>query len=77
MAAQTRVYIVTPKRADSEQEPVHRRLVRATHPSHALRHVAADEYNVAVASQDDLIALIGDGVQVETIAAEQKELLTA
>jgi hypothetical protein len=74
MATQTRVYLVTPNRADCEQAPVQRRLIRTSHPSHALRHVAADEYSVAVASQDDLIALLSDGVPVETITHEQHEL---
>ncbi len=74
MSAATRVYLVAPNRADSEAAPVQRRLVRATHPSHALRHVAADEYTVTVAGQDDLIALLGDGVQVEAIGHEQQEI---
>ena len=76
MATQTRVYIVAPRRADSEQTPVVRRLVRAAHPAHALRHVADGEYSVEVASQDDLIALLSDGVKVEDIRQEQHELPT-
>lgn len=77
MASSTRIYLVAPTRPDCEQAPVKRRLVRATHPSHALRHVAADEYSVTVASQDDLVALLGDGVEVESIAQEQQELPTS
>lgn len=73
MATQTRIYIVSPNRPDSEADPVQRRLVRASHPSHALRHVAAEAFNVAVASQDDLVALLGDGVEVENIKAEPAE----
>ena len=76
MAAQTRVYLVSPTRPDCEQAPVKWRLVRATHPAHALRHVADGEYRVAVASQDDLIALLSDGVAVEDIGHEQQELPT-
>lgn len=76
MSAATRVYLVSPNRPDSEQAPVQRRLVRATHPANALRHVAAGEYTVTVASQDDLIALLGDGVQVEDLQHEQQELPT-
>lgn len=73
MAAITRVYIVSPKVAEAGKEPA-RRLVRATHPSNALRHVAADQLQVAVASQDDLIACLAAGIKVETIAHEQQEL---
>ena len=68
MAAQTRVYIVTVGEND--------RLVRASHPSHALMHVAKDIASVKVASQDDLIECFGDGIKVETIKAEQQELPT-
>ncbi|WP_129448152.1 hypothetical protein [Methylibium sp. Pch-M] len=72
--AQARVYIVSTK--FSEGQPVVRRLVRASHPSHALRHVAADQLQVTVASQDDLIDLLGRGVAVETVRHEQAELPT-
>lgn len=75
MAAQTRIYVVAPA-AVVEGEKPKRRLIRATHPAHALRHVASSEYGVAVASQDDLIALLGDGVQVEDLQHEQQELPT-
>ena len=47
MATPTRVYIVTIGDCD--------RLVRATHPSAALMHVARDIAAVGVASQDELI----------------------
>lgn len=62
----TRVYRITIGEND--------RLVRATHPANALRHVASATLNVTVASQDDLIAALADGVPVETITAEQQEL---
>ncbi len=55
MAAPTRIYIVRNATADIDAETgksLHR-LVRASHPSHALRHVAADSFEVKVASQDD------------------------
>lgn len=71
MAALTRVYLVRSKGA-TDATPG--RLVRASHPAHALRHVADGEYRVEVASQDDLIALLQSGTPVETIAAEQAEL---
>lgn len=50
------------------------RLVKATHPSHALRHVAADSFSVDVASQDQLVELVSGGTAVETIKQEQIEL---
>lgn len=69
--AATRIYKVAPV---ADGGPA--RLVRATHPSHALRHVAADSFMVKVASQDDLVAAFERGVQVEAIKAEQIELPT-
>jgi len=59
----TRIYIVN--RADSKP-----RLVRATSQPQALRHVALDEYTVDVASQDELVRALHDGVDVETAKAE-------
>lgn len=41
MATQTRIYKVAPAGDGGAA-----RLVRATHPSHALRHVAADAFTV-------------------------------
>lgn len=67
----TRIYKVSP-RAEGEKA----RLVRATHPSHALRHVAAEAFTVNVASQDELVLALERGTKVETIAAEQAELPT-
>ena len=71
MAVQTRIYKVSHE-AGGEGA----RLVRATHPSHALRHIAADVFTVAVASQDDLVDMLAKGVAVETIKGEQQELPT-
>lgn len=65
MAAQ-RVYMVTIGEKD--------RLVRASHPSTALQHVARDIATVRVASQEDLIDCLKDGVEVETINGEQQSL---
>lgn len=69
----TRVYSVAPT-ATVDGKPAPGRLVRASHPSHALRHVAAEAFAVRVASQDDLIAAIKAGAEVEDIKAEQHEL---
>lgn len=65
MAGNTRIYIVTIDKTD--------RLVRATHPSHALMHVARDIAAVKVASQDALLQCFESGIKVETIAQEQTE----
>jgi hypothetical protein len=66
----TRIYTVVDKTTKTP------RLVRAGHPATALRHVAADAFDVRVATQDDLVAGFESGVKVETIAAEQAELPT-
>lgn len=68
MTTATRIYIVKPKTGDGA------RLVRCTHPSHALRHVAEDLFTVGVASSDDLEAMLPRGVKVERVSHEQQEL---
>ncbi len=63
----TRIYVVR----DGKNTP---RLVRATHPATALRHVAEGTFEVAVATHDDLELLLGGGTKVETITHEQEKL---
>ena len=65
----TRIYRIAPTKGEGPA-----RLVRATHPATALRHVAADAFEVRVGSQDDLLASFEAGVKVEAITAEQQEL---
>lgn len=72
MATTTRVYKVKPKADGGEKA----RLVRASHPAHALRHVADGEYQVEVASQDDLITMLQSGCPIEALRSEQQELPT-
>jgi len=69
MATQQRVYIVgTP---DSKI-----RLVKASVRQQALTHVANHLFTVRVASQDDLIKALGDGVKVENYRdPDQPELV--
>ena len=67
MAAE-RIYTVKNKVDGSK------RLVRATHPSTGLMHVAKNTFEVAVATQNDLEELLGAGVKVEHIRAEQTQL---
>lgn len=59
--AAERIYVVNQVGKDAP------RLVRAVHQAAALRHVAADLLCVAVASQDDLVELLGAGVKVESV----------
>lgn len=69
MATPTRIYVVSHGGGGE-------RLIRASHPSHALMHAARSTFDVHVASQDELVALLERGVTVETIKAEQQELPT-
>jgi hypothetical protein len=76
MSAATRIYVVRTKQPQPDGQPAQPRLVRCTHPAHALRHVAVDAFDVAVATHDDLEDLLGAGVKVERIGPEQAELPT-
>lgn len=57
MATNTRIYFVA---VGYEQ-----RLVRATHPSQALMHVARETMAVRVATQNDIVKCVADGVKPE------------
>lgn len=70
----TRIYVVSSRQHDPATGPAVRRLVRSTHPTHVLRHVAEDLFDVQVASQDDLVQLIGNGATVELPGGEQQEI---
>lgn len=50
------------------------RLVRASHPDTALRHVAQTTYTVTVATQDELVECVAGGIQVEQVRHEQQPL---
>lgn len=65
----TRIYCVK-----STAEGAKPRLVRATHPSTALRHVAEAVYTVDVATQDELVDLLAAGSVIEQIKHEQQQL---
>jgi hypothetical protein len=58
MATATRIYIVT--------GPTGTRLVKASAPSQAITHVARSVFDARVASQDDLVEAVSNGVKVET-----------
>lgn len=61
----TRIYSVYRKHDAPGAPP---RLVRAAHVAQALRHVAADQFSVRVATQDDLLTAITGGSKVEEAA---------
>ena len=51
------------------------RLVRATHRAQALGHVARSTINVKVASQDELVHAMTNGIQIEAASEpDTKEL---
>ena len=64
MASQ-RIYIVN--------GPTGTRLVKAAVASQAISHVAKSAFSAKVASQDDLVEALSNGIKVETYGAEQGE----
>ena len=70
MSTPTRIYAVLALGAK------HPRLVRASHPATALRHVAESAFSVDVASQDDIVNAMEAGAKVEDLRGEQLELGT-
>lgn len=64
MAAQTRIYCVS----DGKKE----RLVRAHHPSAAIKHVADGTIKAWVATQEDLVTMMGTGAVVEEAGKRQQ-----
>lgn len=51
------------------------RLVKAKNRAQALSHVAQSTFNIRVASQDDLVALLKSGTEVENVRdPDQPEL---
>jgi gamma-glutamyl-gamma-aminobutyrate hydrolase PuuD len=57
MATSTRIYIVN--------GPTGSRLVKASVASQAITHVAKSEFSAKVASQDDLVEALSNGIKVE------------
>lgn len=58
MATATRIYLVN--------GPTGSRLVKATVASQAITHVAKSAFSARVASQDDLVMALSNGLKVET-----------
>lgn len=69
MASNTRIYIV--------KGPSGARLVKATVPSQAIFHVAHGEYSAAVATQDDLVEALSNGIKVEYFGKQPQEEIEA
>ena len=67
MATGTRIYLVT---INGKVD----RLVRASHPSQALGHVAKGLFEVAVATQDQIVDCVTAGVGVEEANAEPEKM---
>lgn len=57
MATATRIYLVN--------GPTGARLVKATVASQAITHVAKSAFSAKVASQDDLVEALSNGIKVE------------
>ena len=51
--------------------PNGQRLVKATVASQAVSHVAKEEFAVKVASQDELVNALSNGIKVESTKAEE------
>lgn len=75
MATAQRIYVVRNLLVDVDAETgkTTHRLVRAPNAAQAVRHVAADTLFCDVATQDDLVVLIGCGVKVESSGAAAEE----
>jgi hypothetical protein len=58
MATSTRIYIVTSTDGAT-------RLVKATVASQAITHIAKNTFTAKVASQDDLVEALSNGIKVE------------
>jgi hypothetical protein len=69
MATATRIYLVT--------GPTGTRLIKATVASQAITHAAKSAFTAKVASQDDLVEALSNGVKVETYGeSAQGELIS-
>ena len=68
MATSTRIYLVN--------GPTGTRLVKASVASQAITHAAKSAFTAKVASQDDLVEAVSNGVKVETYGeSAQGELI--
>ncbi len=69
MATSTRIYLVN--------GPTGTRLIKASVASQAITHAAKSAFTAKVASQDDLVQAVSNGIKVETYGeSAQGELIT-
>ena len=59
-----RIYVVT------DNETKNQRLIRATNRAEAVRFASRTRFSVEAASQDDLVALLPNGVKIEASQAD-------
>lgn len=64
VSAAKRIYVV------SDGTPDHSVLVRASSQAQAVHHVVSSRYTAKVASQSDLVVLLGVGVKVQEAGNE-------
>jgi hypothetical protein len=65
----TRIYVVTQSTGEGNGAADSQHLVRAGSQAQAIRHVVSDQFSAEVASQDDLVTLLGKGVKVREATA--------
>ena len=75
MSTATRIYVVrnTIAAVDADTGKPLTRLVRAPNVAQAVRHVAADTLQAAVATQDDLIECLSAGIKVEVPGGQAED----
>ena len=67
-----RIYKVSPLPAIIiDKQPQYQRLIRATGSGQALRHATTGLYSVDVATTEDIVRLLSDGVKVENATEAQ------
>lgn len=64
-----RLYVVQPHARDAAGNDLKPRLVEAPNTAQALRHVAADSFDVHIPTQTELVKLVQMGVKVEQSGA--------
>jgi hypothetical protein len=69
MANDTRIYLVTQSTGEGSGAADSQHLVRAASQAQAIRHVVSDQFSADVATQDDLVTLLGRGVKVREATA--------
>lgn len=69
MSDNNRIYVVTQATGEGDGSTDQQHLVRAGSQAQAIRHVVGNQFSAEVATQDDLVTLIGKGVKVREATA--------